>query len=199
MRSACAIALLSPPALVAACAAIDGATARTGDDASEAAGMVRLPGGTFLAGERTGPRRDEVTYLRVRPFLLDATEVTVASYSRCVEAGKCKPAAATVEWDTHRERELTAWSALQGGPRRPRGSPRELRGLAPGASLLRVDREAPARGARMGVGSAKRRGGERLPLGGYGADARSLSAAARLLELPTRRNSDLGFRCAKSL
>lgn len=67
-----------------------------GDGATEVAGMVALRGGTFRAGEPTGPLRDTATYHRVGPFLLDATEVTVAAYGACVEAGRCTPAAATV-------------------------------------------------------------------------------------------------------
>lgn len=61
--------------------------------------MVRLPGGTFLMGERTGPGEGTPTYVSVEPFLLDTTEVTVAAYLQCVKAGKCSPASATVKWE----------------------------------------------------------------------------------------------------
>jgi formylglycine-generating enzyme required for sulfatase activity len=60
--------------------------------------MVRLPGGTFRAGEPTGPLHDVVTYHSVDPFLLDVTEVTAAAYGACVAAGRCR-SAETVEWD----------------------------------------------------------------------------------------------------
>ena len=73
--------------------------------------MIPVPGGTFRAGEPTGPLNDTVTYYRVRPFLLDATEVTVEAYAACVEAGKCTPAGATVSWDAIRDPERTTWSA----------------------------------------------------------------------------------------
>jgi formylglycine-generating enzyme required for sulfatase activity len=67
--------------------------------------MAALPRGTFRAGERTGPLRDTVTYHRVAPFLLDATEVTVAAYGACVEAGRCTPAAGTVRSEDIRRSE----------------------------------------------------------------------------------------------
>jgi formylglycine-generating enzyme required for sulfatase activity len=47
-----------------------------------ATGMVRLPGGTYEMGE-TGQK------VTLQPFLLDVTEVTVASYGACVKAGGC--------------------------------------------------------------------------------------------------------------
>jgi formylglycine-generating enzyme required for sulfatase activity len=275
VRSAGALALLSLSALLAACAAVEGAPTRT-DGAMDVAGMVPLPGGTFRAGELTGPLRDQVTYHRVRPFLLDATEVTVAAYARCVKSGKCKPAAATVKWDMHRERELSEWSALCNQDRGDRADHpvncvdwNQARAFCAWAGkrlpaehewewAARNGKEASAypwgneppleqgcwdagaaatvaRG-RLGtcpVGShpegdtasgledlagnvwewtssrdvfgadSRGRGGTTVNVarggGWYGADARSVSAAARLLELPTRRNSDLGFRCAKSL
>ncbi len=80
-------------------------------DAPGTGGMIALPGGTYLAGERTGPAWDTITYNTVRPFLLDATEVTVAAYGACVAAGKCTPAPATVEWEAIGRSERTAWSA----------------------------------------------------------------------------------------
>lgn len=73
--------------------------------------MVHLPGGTFRAAEPTGPRNDTVTYYTVRPFLLDATEVTVAAYAECVRAGKCSPAAATVKLEGMSKADRAAWSA----------------------------------------------------------------------------------------
>ncbi len=63
------------------------------------AGMVALPGGRFRLGALYGPLKDTVAYVRVGPFLLDATEVTVSAYGECVRAGRCKPASDTVEWE----------------------------------------------------------------------------------------------------
>lgn len=265
-----ALALLSLSALLAACAAVEGAPTRT-DGAMDVAGMVPLPGGTFRAGELTGPLRDQVTYHRVRPFLLDSTEVTVAEYARCVKSGRCKPAAATVRWDLHRGRELSEWSALCNQDRGDRADHpvncvdwNQARAFCAWAgkrlpaehewewaarngkegSAYPWGNEAPRehgcwnagaaeKASRLGtcpVGShpegdtasglkdlagnlwewtssrdvfgadSRGRGGTTVNVarggGWYDADART---AARLLELPTRRNSDLGFRCAKSL
>jgi len=65
-------------------------------------GMVRIPAGTFWMGSADGegepdehPRR-QVTLTRA--FMLDATEVTVAAYRKCVAAGPCA-AQATMFWD----------------------------------------------------------------------------------------------------
>jgi formylglycine-generating enzyme required for sulfatase activity len=44
--------------------------------------MVRLPGGTFKMSSRGD-------LVKVSPFLLDVTEVTVAAYGACVQSGKC--------------------------------------------------------------------------------------------------------------
>ena|GEM_PF-4130592 len=53
--------------------------------------MVALPGGTFSMGSLEGdldelPVRD----VAVDPYALSATEVTVAQYARCVDAGECE-------------------------------------------------------------------------------------------------------------
>jgi formylglycine-generating enzyme required for sulfatase activity len=82
--------------------------------------MVRLPEGFFLLGESTGPLRDTPTWERVGPFLLDVTEVTVAAYSECVKAGKCTPAATTVEWEVITASQRAAWSAYCNGDRADR-------------------------------------------------------------------------------
>lgn len=79
--------------------------------APPAVAMVAVPGGSFRAGERIGPLDDTVVYHRVAPFLLDATEVTVAAYAACVRAGRCTPAAATVRWEGLVDAERARWSA----------------------------------------------------------------------------------------
>jgi formylglycine-generating enzyme required for sulfatase activity len=73
--------------------------------------MVAVPGGSFRAGQRIGALEDTVVYHRVAPFLLDATEVTVAAYAACVRAGRCTPAAAIVRWEGLPDAERARWSA----------------------------------------------------------------------------------------
>ncbi|WP_437686135.1 SUMF1/EgtB/PvdO family nonheme iron enzyme [Sorangium sp. So ce176] len=55
--------------------------------------MVRVPAGRFSMGSARGGKSErpphEVTLTRA--FDLDRTEVTVAAYQRCVEAGRCTP------------------------------------------------------------------------------------------------------------
>jgi formylglycine-generating enzyme required for sulfatase activity len=69
-------------------------------------GMVRVPGGTYTTerlnfkpwdpGRGLAVSRIDVT-VAVKPFLIDATEVTVGMYSACVGARRCTPAT-TVAW-----------------------------------------------------------------------------------------------------
>lgn len=56
-------------------------------------GMVLIPGAAYTVKRRGYPQR-----ISVKSFCLDALDVTVASYSRCVKQGKCKVAHATVNW-----------------------------------------------------------------------------------------------------
>ncbi|WP_437874837.1 SUMF1/EgtB/PvdO family nonheme iron enzyme [Sorangium sp. So ce513] len=55
--------------------------------------MVRVPAGRFTMGSAKGGKSErpphEVTLTRA--FDIDRTEVTVAAYQRCVEAGRCTP------------------------------------------------------------------------------------------------------------
>jgi formylglycine-generating enzyme len=74
--------------------------------------MVQLSGGTLLLGERTGAAHDVVAYERVGTFLLDATEVTGASYDECVRAGRCTPAGKTATNEHLFGSEDQAWSAF---------------------------------------------------------------------------------------
>ena len=82
--------------------ALSPVTATPGANASTG-GMARLPGGTYTMGET----KKTVT---VQPFLLDETEVTMGAYAACVEAGKCRPAHATVDWPDIKEADRTQWS-----------------------------------------------------------------------------------------
>jgi formylglycine-generating enzyme required for sulfatase activity len=55
--------------------------------------MLGVPGGEFVMGADDLGEGDERPAHRVTvaPFLLDRTEVTNAAYSRCVDAGACRP------------------------------------------------------------------------------------------------------------
>jgi formylglycine-generating enzyme required for sulfatase activity len=235
--------------------------------------MVRLPGGTFRAGEPTGPRHDVVTYHRVRPFLLDVTEVTVAAYGACVAAGRCRPAE-TVQWDAITEADRASYSqycnrqradradhpvncvdwrqaaayCAWAGKRLPSeeewewaarngkdGTPYPWGSAPPGERACWKGEGSDTAGVRAGTcpagshpagdGAAglkdlagnvwewtsgdavvyadgRGRGGVPVKVahgGGWSdVDPHQLTASVRLLDLPSTRRSDLGFRCAKS-
>ena len=60
--------------------------------------MVQIPGGTFRMGSDDGrPNERPAHEVTVAPFEMDPTEVTVAAYLKCVDAGKCF-APATRDW-----------------------------------------------------------------------------------------------------
>jgi formylglycine-generating enzyme required for sulfatase activity len=74
------ILIFAPAAAIAADAPKEPAKAPVKPPAGE---MARLPGGTVSTMDGS---------LKLKPFQLDVTEVTVAAYAACVKAGKCKPA-----------------------------------------------------------------------------------------------------------
>ena len=78
---------------------------------------IGIPGGTLQAGQPRGPTSTTVVYERVEPFLLDATEVTVSAYAACVRAGRCAPAATTVQMEGLPAAEAARWSAACNGDR----------------------------------------------------------------------------------
>lgn len=58
------------------------------------AGMVSIPAGVFMMGERfhTGnPEEKPAHEAGVESFYMDEAEVTMEAYQACVDAGKCKP------------------------------------------------------------------------------------------------------------
>ncbi len=65
---------------------------------------VPLPAGTFTMGSDTGPKDERPAHtVRVRPFEISRTEVTVGQYAACVKAGACsgdylKPSSCS-HWD----------------------------------------------------------------------------------------------------
>ena len=67
--------------------------------------MLDLAGGPFRMGSDAGPsERAPAHAVTVSPYRLDRTEVTVAAYRRCVEAGGCAAAAVGAGCDRERER-----------------------------------------------------------------------------------------------
>jgi formylglycine-generating enzyme required for sulfatase activity len=81
--------------------------------------MVALPGGSFQAAERVGPNADVAIYW-VKPFALDATEVTAADYARCVQAKRCTSAWTTVRWSGVSADVLARWNPYCNGERQDR-------------------------------------------------------------------------------
>jgi formylglycine-generating enzyme len=56
-----------------------------------AANQVPIPGGTFSMGSEYGNADEKpVHQVTLSPFCIDKTEVTVAAYRACVQAGKCR-------------------------------------------------------------------------------------------------------------
>jgi formylglycine-generating enzyme required for sulfatase activity len=52
--------------------------------------MVKLEGGTFTMGSNDGfPHQKPTHPVTLKPFSMDVTEVTVAAYEACVDAGSC--------------------------------------------------------------------------------------------------------------
>ena len=98
-----------PDAVVAQTAGPAAQPAPGGTAAAKPA-MVELPGGSFWLGERIGLTSDLGGFVHVKPFLLDATEVTVAEYSACVKARRCKPAADTIDWEGVGKADRKKWS-----------------------------------------------------------------------------------------
>jgi formylglycine-generating enzyme required for sulfatase activity len=86
------IAVLALVATLAACSSARPAPTR------DEPGMIGQPGGGYWAARR-GNVDETSAYVRVAPFYLDATEVTVAAYGACVKAGRCPAAAAHAEGD----------------------------------------------------------------------------------------------------
>jgi formylglycine-generating enzyme required for sulfatase activity len=55
--------------------------------------MVHIPGGTFDMGSNEGGDDEKPVHaVRLAPFSIDRTEVTVAAYAVCVGAGRCTTA-----------------------------------------------------------------------------------------------------------
>ena len=54
--------------------------------------VIQITGGSFRMGTAKGERTEQPVHtVTVAAFEIDATEVTVATYRRCVDAGRCRP------------------------------------------------------------------------------------------------------------
>ncbi|MGB8296935.1 MAG: SUMF1/EgtB/PvdO family nonheme iron enzyme [Polyangia bacterium] len=73
-----------------------------------AANQVPIPGGTFWMGDQEIAK--PVHKVTLSPFCIDKTEVTVAAFRACVQAGDCPPPSATAHWESIDPIERTRWS-----------------------------------------------------------------------------------------
>jgi formylglycine-generating enzyme required for sulfatase activity len=92
-----------------ACAHAGPAGARARADLAAGA-MVQVPGGRFQLEHGSGPTGEIPTYVAVSPFLLDATEVTVAAYAECAREGRCEAAAEKVAGGSLIQLDRARWS-----------------------------------------------------------------------------------------
>jgi len=73
--------------------------------------MIAIPEGRYTMGAPGGVYGDTGQNVHVAPFLLDATEVTVAAYAECVRAKGCRPAAATIQKKWAKVETPQVWSS----------------------------------------------------------------------------------------
>ncbi len=74
-----------------------------------AANQVSIPSGTFSMGDDeldAGP----VHQVTLSSYCMDKTEVTVAAFLACVQAGGCGAPSTTVEWKDYATEDKTKWS-----------------------------------------------------------------------------------------
>ena len=72
--------------------------------------QVSIPGGTFWMGDQDLDKAKPVHKVTLSPYCMDKTEVTVAAYRVCVQAGACPPASATVDWKGIKPEDKTKWN-----------------------------------------------------------------------------------------
>lgn len=83
-------------------------------------GMAFIPGGVFQMGSALGEggtnEHPQVT-VRLSPYCIDRTEVTVASYRRCAEQGACPPPEGTILSRNYTAQTAAQWAPLCNGVR----------------------------------------------------------------------------------
>ncbi len=108
----CVPNVVQPPARTAP------ATASQPPSGGAAGQMVRISAGTFWMGSDDGDSDEKPVHaVQVASFEMDVTEVTVASYAKCVNAGGCQPAPTTVDWPGISDRDRRIFSEACNGNR----------------------------------------------------------------------------------
>ncbi|HEU0297934.1 MAG TPA: SUMF1/EgtB/PvdO family nonheme iron enzyme, partial [Longimicrobium sp.] len=117
------IAVAGAAVVLLASAAAGCDRAEAGSSAAVPAGMVLIPGGTFRMGSRGGPPDERPLHrVTVRPFLLDAREVTTAQFARFVAATRYVTDAEQWGWSGVFDVRGGEWVRVQGADwRRPEG------------------------------------------------------------------------------
>ena len=87
--------------------------------------MVHFDGGDFMMGapDGQGDKYERPQHsVKVAPFDLDVTEVTVGAYAACVKAGACSRAATTIEGSNYSDEDKKTWSQFCNGSRADRAN-----------------------------------------------------------------------------
>jgi formylglycine-generating enzyme required for sulfatase activity/serine/threonine protein kinase len=76
-------------------------------------GMVSIPGGSFFMGSDDDlPIEKPAHQVTLAPYCIDRYEVTVEAYKACSDAGRCKRAGTTDEWDGIKDSERKVFDPL---------------------------------------------------------------------------------------
>jgi formylglycine-generating enzyme required for sulfatase activity len=76
-------------------------------------GMVAIPGGSFFMGSDDDlPIERPAHQVTLAPFCMDRFEVTVEAYKACSDAGRCKRAGVTDEWEGIKDSERKVFDPL---------------------------------------------------------------------------------------
>jgi formylglycine-generating enzyme required for sulfatase activity len=75
--------------------------------------MVSIPGGSFFMGSDDDlPIEKPAHQVTLAPYCIDRYEVTVEAYKACSDAGRCKRAGTTDEWDGIKDSERKVFDPL---------------------------------------------------------------------------------------